>query len=151
MKEIEKPEALNIDEFSTLHEGIALQNLNQDHIIDLDNVDTMVFQLGRVERSMTMRQFILALGLYTPEDKGMLCSNHFMNRALETGPTTTTPLSRHSGMEKVTLDDLFLLHSMDGGARVDVPWLGANFFTDKAKGFFEECYFRTRDFAVECG
>ncbi|GKG34693.1 hypothetical protein Tco_0437389, partial [Tanacetum coccineum] len=28
---------------------------------------------------------------------------------------------RHSGKEKVTLDDLFLLHSMDGGVSVDVP------------------------------
>ncbi|GJV52175.1 hypothetical protein Tco_1447916 [Tanacetum coccineum] len=98
MKEIMKPEALDIDEFSTLHEGIALQNLNQlchvsyteedrtftsqewnrlfriqervvreyvmeflssftfrDHIVDLDNIDTVVFQLGGVKRSMTMR------------------------------------------------------------------------------------------------
>ncbi|GKB01397.1 hypothetical protein Tco_0829441 [Tanacetum coccineum] len=86
MKEIERLEALNIDEFGGLHEGIALQNLNQlchvnyreedrtftsqawnrlfrihervvreyvmeflssftfrDHIMDLDNDDTMVF------------------------------------------------------------------------------------------------------------
>ncbi|GJW03274.1 hypothetical protein Tco_1562130 [Tanacetum coccineum] len=42
---------------------------------------------------------------------------------------------RHSGKEKVTMDDLFLLHSMDGGARVDVPWHVANFFTNKAKGY----------------
>ncbi|GKB79711.1 hypothetical protein Tco_0946606, partial [Tanacetum coccineum] len=27
---------------------------------------------------------------------------------------------RHSGKEKVTLDDLFLLHSMDGGVSVDI-------------------------------
>ncbi|GKC08988.1 hypothetical protein Tco_1000598 [Tanacetum coccineum] len=31
-------------------------------------------------------------------------------------------IGRHSGKEKVTLDDLFLLHSMDGGVSVDVPW-----------------------------
>ncbi|GKD72508.1 hypothetical protein Tco_1330790, partial [Tanacetum coccineum] len=43
--------------------------------------------------------------------------------------------SRHNGKEKVTLDDLFLLHSMDGGARVDVPWHVAKFFTDKEKGY----------------
>ncbi|GJY77252.1 hypothetical protein Tco_0482368 [Tanacetum coccineum] len=42
--------------------------------------------------------------------------------------------SRHSGKEKVTLDDLFLLHSMDGGVSVDVPWHVAKFFSDKAKG-----------------
>ncbi|GJY03845.1 hypothetical protein Tco_0369785 [Tanacetum coccineum] len=136
MKEIEKLEALYINEFSTLHEGLALQNLNRfchvsytkedgtftsqawnrlfriqeqvireyvmeflssftfrDHIVDLDNVDTMVFQLGGVKRS------------------------------------------RHSGKEKVNLDDLFLLHSMDGGVRVDVPWHVAKFLTNKAKGY----------------
>ncbi|GKF00369.1 hypothetical protein Tco_0023719, partial [Tanacetum coccineum] len=37
--------------------------------------------------------------------------------------------------EKVTLDDLFLLHSMDGGVSVDVPWHVAKFFADKAKGY----------------
>ncbi|GJU87190.1 hypothetical protein Tco_1294736 [Tanacetum coccineum] len=37
---------------------------------------------------------------------------------------------RHSGKEKVTLGDLFLLHSMDGGVRVDVPWHVAKFFTE---------------------
>ncbi|GJZ05341.1 hypothetical protein Tco_0538616 [Tanacetum coccineum] len=43
-------------------------------------------------------------------------------------------LGRHSGKEKVTLDDLFLLHSMDGGVSVDVPWHVAKFLCDKAKG-----------------
>ncbi|GKF60767.1 hypothetical protein Tco_0177553, partial [Tanacetum coccineum] len=43
-------------------------------------------------------------------------------------------LGRHSGKEKVTLDDLFLLHSMDGGVSVDVPWHVAKFLSDKAKG-----------------
>ncbi|GJY66521.1 hypothetical protein Tco_0468759 [Tanacetum coccineum] len=47
----------------------------------------------------------------------------------------TSVAGRHSGKEKVTMDDLFLLHSMDGGARVDVPWHVANFFTNKAKGY----------------
>nr|GEW32664.1 hypothetical protein [Tanacetum cinerariifolium] len=73
MKEVERPEALAIDEFGALHEGIALLNLNQ--------------------------------------------------------------FCRHSGKEKVTLDDLFLLHSMNEGARVDVPWHVAKFFTNKAKGY----------------
>ncbi|GJX08646.1 hypothetical protein Tco_0196578 [Tanacetum coccineum] len=41
---------------------------------------------------------------------------------------------RHSRKEKVTLDDLFLLHSMDGGVSVDVPWHVAKFLCDKAKG-----------------
>nr|GEY03530.1 hypothetical protein [Tanacetum cinerariifolium] len=99
-KEIERPKALDIDEFSSLHEGIALQNRNQlcheqvvrenvlefllsftfrEHIVELDNVDTMVFQLVGVRRS------------------------------------------RHSRKEKVTLDDLFMFHSMDGGASRRLP------------------------------
>ncbi|GJT66780.1 hypothetical protein Tco_1018260 [Tanacetum coccineum] len=44
------------------------------------------------------------------------------------------PSSRHSGKEKVTLDDLFLLHSIDGGVSVDIPWHVAKFLCDKAKG-----------------
>ncbi|GJU31852.1 hypothetical protein Tco_1175441 [Tanacetum coccineum] len=65
----------------------------RENIMDLDNDDTMIFQLGGIRRS------------------------------------------RYSGKEKVTLDDLFLLHCMDGGAKVDVPWHAAKFFTDKAKGY----------------
>ncbi|GJV58004.1 hypothetical protein Tco_1459009 [Tanacetum coccineum] len=41
---------------------------------------------------------------------------------------------RHSAKEKVTLDYLFLLHSMDGGEMVDVPWTMAKFLSDKQKG-----------------
>nr|GEY14269.1 hypothetical protein [Tanacetum cinerariifolium] len=67
----------------------------REHIVELDNVDTMVFQLGGVRRIA----------------------------------------GRHSGNEKVTLDDLFLLHSLDREGRVDVPWHVAKFFTDKAKGY----------------
>ncbi|GKE21551.1 hypothetical protein Tco_1433063 [Tanacetum coccineum] len=146
INEIECPEGLDFEEFRALHEGIALQNLNQffqviyeqddrhftsqawnrllrineqvvreyvmeflssftfrDHIEELDTADTMVFQLGGERMSMTIRQFIQALG-------------------------------RHSGKEKVTLDDLFLLHSIDGGVSVDVPWHVAKFLCDKEKG-----------------
>ncbi|GJY56982.1 zinc knuckle CX2CX4HX4C containing protein [Tanacetum coccineum] len=82
IKEIECPEGLDFEEFGALHEGIALQNLNQfchvvreyvmeflssftfkDHIEELNAADTMVFQLGEERGSMTMRQFIQALGL----------------------------------------------------------------------------------------
>ncbi|GJX10330.1 hypothetical protein Tco_0200189 [Tanacetum coccineum] len=73
---------------------------------DFSIADTLVFQLGGVRRSMTMRKFILALGLYTEED----------------------------AREKVTLEDLFLLHNIDEGDRVDVPWTISKFLTDKAKG-----------------
>ncbi|GKB36035.1 hypothetical protein Tco_0880977 [Tanacetum coccineum] len=47
---------------------------------------------------------------------------------------TLSVVGRHSAKEKVTLDDLFLLHSMDGGDMVDVPWVVAKFLSDKAKG-----------------
>ncbi|GJV25290.1 hypothetical protein Tco_1377985 [Tanacetum coccineum] len=57
-------------------------------------------QLRGVKRSMSMRQFSLALG-------------------------------RHGANEKVTLDDLFLLHSMDGGEMVDVSWTAAKFLSEK--------------------
>nr|GEV73274.1 hypothetical protein [Tanacetum cinerariifolium] len=111
-KEIERPEALDTDEFGALHERIALQNLNRlchvvreyvmeflssftfkDYIVDFDNVDTMVFQLGGERRS------------------------------------------RHNRKEKVTIDDLFFLHSMDGGVTVDVSWHVVNFFINKAKQY----------------
>ncbi|GJY25702.1 hypothetical protein Tco_0400428 [Tanacetum coccineum] len=72
---------------------VLLSYTFREHIVDLDNDDTIFFQLGGIRRS------------------------------------------RHNGKEKVTLDDLFLLHSMDGGAKVDVPWHVAKFFTNKAKGY----------------
>ncbi|GJT35100.1 hypothetical protein Tco_0925519 [Tanacetum coccineum] len=147
----------------------------RDNIMDLDNVDTMVFQLGGEKRSMTMRQFIIALGLYTDEEMGNnlfepFYESCFRNRPHNYDPTeyvvnittrghydTRHPPSytsirnpihhlahrllalsvagRHSGKEKVTLDDLFLLHSMNGWVSVDVPWHVAKFFADKAKGY----------------
>ncbi|GJV21196.1 hypothetical protein Tco_1370216 [Tanacetum coccineum] len=64
----------------------------------------------------------------------------FYKECLELGPEYVTRMDdegevTHSGKEKVTLDDLFLLHSMDRGVRVDVPWHVAKFFTNKAKGY----------------
>ncbi|GKB97613.1 hypothetical protein Tco_0983750, partial [Tanacetum coccineum] len=47
---------------------------------------------------------------------------------------TLSVACKHSRKDKVTLDDLFLLHSMDGGVSVDVPWHVATFLCDKAKG-----------------
>ncbi|GKC72950.1 hypothetical protein Tco_1118833 [Tanacetum coccineum] len=40
----------------------------------------------------------------------------------------------HNVKENVTLEDLFFLHSMDGGALVDVPWNIAKLLFDKEKG-----------------
>nr|GEU71477.1 hypothetical protein [Tanacetum cinerariifolium] len=105
----------------------------RDHIVDLDNVDTMIFQLGGVKRSMTMRHFILALGLYTPEEMGIALFKQFRESCFRNRPNNYNP-DEHSGKKKVTIDDLFLLYNIDGGARVDVPWHLAKFFIDKAKG-----------------
>ncbi|GJT29228.1 hypothetical protein Tco_0909503 [Tanacetum coccineum] len=82
IKEIKRHEALNIDKFGALHEGVV-----------------------RIHK-LVVRKYII----------------EFLS-------------SRHNGKEKVTLDDLFLLHSMDGGVRVDVPWHVGKFFIDKAKGY----------------
>ncbi|GJV65964.1 hypothetical protein Tco_1476792 [Tanacetum coccineum] len=38
-KEIKRPEALDIEEFATLHEGIALQNLNQFYHVSFTQGD----------------------------------------------------------------------------------------------------------------
>ncbi|GJW78624.1 hypothetical protein Tco_0140306 [Tanacetum coccineum] len=89
-KEIERPEALDIEEFAALHEGIALQNLNQFCHVS-----------------------------FTQDDRTF----------------TSQAWNRHSEKEKVTLDDLFLLHSMDKGVSIDVSWHVAKFFADKAKGY----------------
>ncbi|GKC22429.1 hypothetical protein Tco_1024579 [Tanacetum coccineum] len=142
------PVGFDFEEFGALHDGIALQNLDQfcyvsfeqddrrfisqawnrlfrikeqvvreyvmefmssftfrDHIEKLDVADTIVFQLGRGKEE-------------------------YDHEIVHSGSWSC----RHSGKEKVTLDDLFLLHSMDGGVSVDVPWHVAKFLSDKAKG-----------------
>ncbi|GJR01258.1 hypothetical protein Tco_0524242 [Tanacetum coccineum] len=147
----------------------------RDNILDLNNVDTMGFQLGREKRSMTMRQFIMALGLYTDKELvnnlfepfyescfrnmphnydpnkyvvNITTRDHYDTRHPPSYTSIRNPIrrlahrllalsvaGRHNRKEKVTLDDLFLLHSIDGGVSVDVPWHVAMFFADKAKGY----------------
>ncbi|GJV66539.1 hypothetical protein Tco_1482048 [Tanacetum coccineum] len=177
-KETEGPEALDFADFVTMHKGQALQNLDhfkfRDHVIELDIVDTIVFQLEEVKRSMTMRQFTLALGLYTKQEMNnnlfeffrdacvrnktnnynpaaycidITTQNHYDSRhppyyTIIKNPIrrlvhkllTLSVAGRHNAKEKVTLEYLFFLHSMDGGALVDVPWNIAKFLFDKAKG-----------------
>ncbi|GKB49032.1 hypothetical protein Tco_0899785 [Tanacetum coccineum] len=146
----------------------------RDHIKELDEVDTLVFQLGKEKRSMTMRQFIQALGLYTHQEMNNNLFEPFYESCYRSRPTNYNPTQyvinitthanydirhplsynsirnpirrlvhrlltlsvagRHIRKEKVTLDDLFLLHSMDGGVSVDVHWHVAKFLCDKAKG-----------------
>ncbi|GKA39030.1 hypothetical protein Tco_0731581 [Tanacetum coccineum] len=63
----------------------------RDNIVDLDNVETMVFQLGREKRSMTMRQFILDLGLYTPEEMGYNLFEPFYESCFRSRPHNYDP------------------------------------------------------------
>ncbi|GJT46498.1 hypothetical protein Tco_0955213 [Tanacetum coccineum] len=147
----------------------------RDYIEELDTTYTMVFQLGGERRSMTMRQFIQALGLYTHQEMNTNLFEAFYDSCYRSRPINYDPNpyvicitthasydTRHpstytsiqnpichlvhhsltlfvagsySGKEKVTMDDLFLLHSMDGGVSVDVPWHVAKFLYDKAKGY----------------
>nr|GEV34393.1 hypothetical protein [Tanacetum cinerariifolium] len=65
----------------------------RDHVMELDIVDTMVFQLRGVKRSMSMRQFVLALGLYTEEEMNnnlfeFFCDACVRNRPNNYNPTT---------------------------------------------------------------
>ncbi|GJT54317.1 hypothetical protein Tco_0989371 [Tanacetum coccineum] len=123
---------------------------------------------------MTIRQFILAVGLYTEEEMNnnlfeFFCDtcirnmpnnynltiyyidittrNHYDSRHPPSYTTIKNPIhrlvyrflalsiaGRHNAKEKVTLEDLFFVHNMDGGALVDVPWNIAKFLFDKAKG-----------------
>ncbi|GJV39808.1 reverse transcriptase domain-containing protein [Tanacetum coccineum] len=113
-KEIERPKALDIKEFAALHEGISLQNLNQFcHVSFMHDDRTFTSQtwnrLFRIQEQVFREYVMEFLSSFT--------------------------FSRHSGKEKVTLDDLFLLHSIDEGVSVDVPWHVAKFFADKAKGY----------------
>ena len=50
--------------------------------------------------------------------------------------------ARSSGREKVTVDDLFLLESMDDGVHVDLPFYVAKFLFEGAKGHSLEAEFK---------
>ena len=41
--------------------------------------------------------------------------------------------ARHSAREKMTMEDILLMHSMDGGDRVNIPWYLEKFMTEKVK------------------
>ncbi|GKB11123.1 hypothetical protein Tco_0845046 [Tanacetum coccineum] len=96
----------------------------KDHIEELDHEDTLVFQLGGERRSMTMRQFILALGAGP--------STTTPSNMLSTSPLviTMTPNIHHP----IDLSETLSAVCLDGGVSVDVPWHVAKFLYDKAKG-----------------
>nr|GFB51704.1 hypothetical protein [Tanacetum cinerariifolium] len=130
--------------------------------------------VGGVKRSMTMRQFILALGLYTNVEIDNILFGFFCDACVQNMPNNYNPtayfidistrnnydtrlppsyttiknplyrlvhslltfsvIGRHNAKEKVTLKDLFFLHSMDGGDIIDVPWNVSKVLSVKAKG-----------------
>ncbi|GJY22420.1 hypothetical protein Tco_0396078 [Tanacetum coccineum] len=107
-KEIERLEALDIKEFASLHNGIKLQNLNQFCHVS-----------------------------FMQDDRTFTCQalNSLFRILEQLGGEKQSMMIRHSRKENVTLDDLFLLHCMDGRVSVDVPWHVAKFFVEKAKGY----------------
>nr|GFB53012.1 hypothetical protein [Tanacetum cinerariifolium] len=101
----------------------------------LDVAGTLCFQLGGARRSMTWRQFILALVLHTVEE---MVEDGF--RAYWLGSERAMPqvdLLQHfwkgHALEKVTVIDLFYLRSMDRGA-ANVPYLLAQYLFRHTKG-----------------
>ncbi|GJW04564.1 hypothetical protein Tco_1563420 [Tanacetum coccineum] len=195
-QEIECPEGLDFEEFGALHNGIALQNLDQfchvsyeqddrrfvsqawnmlfrikeqvvreyvteflssftfrDHIEELDEANTMVFfaWLGKEEYdhktvhpgswsrliNYNPTQYVIDITTHANYDTRHPPSYTSIQnpiRRLVHRLLTLSVAGRHSGKEKVTLDDLFLLHSMDRGVSVDVPWHVDKFLCDKPKG-----------------
>ena len=61
---IEEPlvKVLMLEFFNTVH--------YRETDLGMDTVDTLVFRLGGVARGMSMRQFVLAMGLHTEEELG---------------------------------------------------------------------------------
>ncbi|GJY33262.1 hypothetical protein Tco_0417731 [Tanacetum coccineum] len=84
--------AINIDNkgsdkpLKTCHDMTPLPSRDHRHPwlrmndtkMGLDVADTLCFQLGGVRRRMTRRQFILALGLHTDEEMGLLGAGSFL-------------------------------------------------------------------------
>ncbi|GJV27595.1 hypothetical protein Tco_1384043 [Tanacetum coccineum] len=125
-------------------EGLTAEMRMSDTIIDLDTVDTLCFQLGGVRRRMTLRQFILALGLHT-EHEMISSDREFLGlapfyvlirdpmRRLCHKMLAYSILGRGQAPEKVTDVDLFYLRSMDHGT-ANVPHLLAQYLFRHAEG-----------------
>ncbi|GKE55445.1 hypothetical protein Tco_1494630 [Tanacetum coccineum] len=76
-------------------------------LLDLDAPNTIQFQLGRARRRLSLRQFILALGLHTREEMESLGFARMMAHNI---------VGRSQAPEKVTVTDLFYLRGMDVGS-----------------------------------
>nr|GEV41363.1 hypothetical protein [Tanacetum cinerariifolium] len=94
----------------------------------VDAADTLCFQLGDSRRSMTWRQFILALGLYTTEE---IAEDGF--EAYRLRSERVIPDKGILALEKVTATNLFYLRSMDRGT-ANVSYLLAQYLFKHAEG-----------------
>nr|GEV62009.1 hypothetical protein [Tanacetum cinerariifolium] len=113
-----------------------------DTEMGLDTADTLCFQLGRARRSLTWRQFILALGLHIAEEMALGHTGAVPSYTSIRGPLRNichrlimvSILDRGQAPEKVTATNLFYLKSMDEGTTVNVPYLLAQYLFRHAEG-----------------
>nr|GEU98030.1 hypothetical protein [Tanacetum cinerariifolium] len=112
-------------------EGLT-PKMRQDSVMRLRMVYT-----GGVRRSMTWRQFILALGLHTEQEMAHVGFRAYWTqdpvRRLCHMMIACTTSSHGQGLEKVTGVDLFYLRTMDRGT-ANVPYLLAQYLFRHAKG-----------------
>nr|GEY47669.1 hypothetical protein [Tanacetum cinerariifolium] len=96
----------------------------------LDVADTLCFQLGGVRRSMTWRQFILALGPHTEQE---MAQARDPVRRLCYRMIVCTIYGCGQGPDKVTGVDLFYLRTMDQGT-ANVSYLLTRYLFRHAEG-----------------
>ncbi|GJR01967.1 hypothetical protein Tco_0524951 [Tanacetum coccineum] len=109
-----------------------------DTEMDLDVADTLCFQLGRARKMMTLRQFILALGLHSDEE--MAEAGDFLGpapsyvhirdpmRRLCPKMIACSISGRGQGVKKVTGVNLFYLRTMDHRSANNMYLLGQYLF-----------------------
>ncbi|GJY32756.1 hypothetical protein Tco_0417225 [Tanacetum coccineum] len=125
---------LDFEEFGAIHEGMALQNLNQFYHVSYEQDDRR-FTSQAWNRLFRIKEQVVREYVTFRDHIEELDVANTMVFQLGAGLSTTILPHIHGGKDKVTLDDLFLLHSMDGGVSVDVPWHVAKFLCDKVKGY----------------
>ncbi|GKB20035.1 hypothetical protein Tco_0853958 [Tanacetum coccineum] len=112
-------------------------------IVDIDAEGMLYFQLGGAKRRMSLRQFILALGLHTAEEMETagfgLYWTESARKIFDKGDLSAYWLiacniaRRSQAPEKVTVTDLFYLRGMDVGS-VNIPYLLARYLRMFASG-----------------
>ncbi|GJU09191.1 hypothetical protein Tco_1125621 [Tanacetum coccineum] len=129
-KDIDGPEALDFAEFGTMHEGRSLQDLDQFCHVSYRHKDRTFNsqawnRLFRIQEPVIQEYVLEFLSIFKFRD-------HVVE--LDIVDIMVFQLGEHNAKEKVTLEDLFFLHSMDRGDIINVPWNVAKFLSNKAKG-----------------